>query len=347
MRRAEKARRLGTLLFASSGLSLAVVLANAASPSEAPAESRAQVEAALKALEPALRTAHRNVVPGAGGTIEHAIAAYAPAKYHAVDEGSLSLRSRERSMSARDGQREGAVLHRPLRSVARRSTRGRRGNGPTPMAGVSLSGDEDAGRAFVAQSVAGVVPQGYVSGAQADGACRTARKRLCEPVEWRAACGGSQGYVYPYGPTRVAGKCHDTGVAPMLALHAAELKTGWGPTALNDPRANQLEGTVAKTGAFPDCVSDEGVYDMVGNLDEWTADTNGTFQGGFWLDTKEHGEACAYRTIAHVHARTTTTRPAFDAAATRIERGARITARPIDACPRLRRAFIASRHNAK
>jgi formylglycine-generating enzyme required for sulfatase activity len=38
---------------------------------------------------------------------------------------------------------------------------------------------------------------------------------------------------------------------------------------------------------------------MVGNLHEWTADPNGTFQGGYWLDTSLHGDGCAYRTIAH------------------------------------------------
>jgi formylglycine-generating enzyme required for sulfatase activity len=157
----------------------------------------------------------------------------------------------------------------------------------------------EGGRVYVAQSVAGVVPQGYVSGAQAARACEAAHTRLCQPVEWRAACGGSAGNVYPYGPTRVPGKCHDSGVAPMIALHAAELKTGWGPGSLNDPRLNQLEGTLAKTGAFPDCANDFGVYDMVGNIDEWTADPNGTFQGGYWLDIDQHGEACAYRTIAH------------------------------------------------
>jgi formylglycine-generating enzyme required for sulfatase activity len=85
----------------------------------------------------------------------------------------------------------------------------------------------------------------------------------------------------------------------MMQLHADTMKKGWGMTELNDPRNNQLEGTVAKTGSHPGCVSDQGVYDMVGNLHEWTADPNGTFQGGFWLDTAEHGEGCAYRTIAH------------------------------------------------
>ena len=85
----------------------------------------------------------------------------------------------------------------------------------------------------------------------------------------------------------------------MLVFHAATLKKGWGPLELNDPRLDQLDGTVAKTGAFPDCVNDYGVYDMVGNLHEWTADPHGTFQGGYWLDTDLHGEGCAYRTIAH------------------------------------------------
>jgi formylglycine-generating enzyme required for sulfatase activity len=118
-------------------------------------------------------------------------------------------------------------------------------------------------------------------------------------VEWRAACGGSQGFAYPYGPTRTAGKCHDTGAAPMLVFHAAEMKKGWGLVELNDPRNNQLDGTVAKTGAFPECVNDYGAFDMVGNLHEWTADPNGTFQGGYWLDTAQHGDGCAYRTISH------------------------------------------------
>jgi len=56
----------------------------------------------------------------------------------------------------------------------------------------------------------------------------------------------------------------------MLVFHAAEMKRGWGLLALNDPRLDQLDDTLAKTGAFPACVNDYGVYDMVGNLDEWT-----------------------------------------------------------------------------
>jgi formylglycine-generating enzyme required for sulfatase activity len=152
---------------------------------------------------------------------------------------------------------------------------------------------------YVARSVPDVVPQAYVSGAQALAACRNGGKRLCAPVEWRAACGGSEGYAFPYGPDREPGRCHDSGANPMLRFHSDTRAHGWGPVELNDPRNTELEGTVAKSGGFPGCVNDFGLYDMVGNLHEWTADPNGTFQGGYWLDTSLHGEGCAYRTIAH------------------------------------------------
>lgn len=152
---------------------------------------------------------------------------------------------------------------------------------------------------YIARSMKDVIPQGYVSAKTAEGACKAAGKRLCQAAEWRVACAGSEGTAYPYGPTRMPGKCHDTGTSPMITFHVATMKRGWGLGELNDPRNNQLEGPVARTGGFPDCVNDFGVYDMVGNLHEWTADPNGTFQGGYWLDTSQHGEGCAYRTISH------------------------------------------------
>jgi sulfatase-modifying factor enzyme 1 len=276
-----------------AGASTAGALAYAAAPEDAPPESRAQVEAALHALAPAFAGKPRRLSPADPGTIEHAMSAFAPAKFHPVEEGTLPP------------PRPGAHCPSEMANVADRfcvdryegSLLERRDDGTAPPWSPFTS--PEGTRVYLAQSVAGVVPQGYISAAQAARACEAVQKRLCAPVEWRAACSGSQGTVYPYGPVHVAGKCHDTGVAPMLALHASELKTGWGPAALNDPHLNQLDGTVAKTGAFPDCTNDYGVYDMVGNLDEWTADPNGTFQGGYWLDTAEHGEACAYRTIAH------------------------------------------------
>src|SRR3954468_1455119 len=46
------------------------------------------------------------------------------------------------------------------------------------------------GGGFVAESRAGVRPQGYISRTEAAGACAAAGKRLCTVTEWYRACRG-------------------------------------------------------------------------------------------------------------------------------------------------------------
>ena len=278
-------------------LALAVALlatsALAQNPDEAPAPCRAQVQNALEQLAPAFAGKTRKVAARAPGSIEAAIWGYAPPRFHPVNEGTLPpSKTGGRCPADMALVANRFCVDRYEGSIVLREADGTE----TPH---SPYVPPPADKVALAKSVAGVVPQAYISAKQAEAACRASNKRLCQPVEWRAACGGSEGTAFPYGPTRAKGKCHDTGVSPMLTFHASTMKRGWGRAELNDPRNNQLEGTVAKTGAFPECVTDQGVYDMVGNLHEWTADTNGTFQGGYWLDTSQHGDGCAYRTIAH------------------------------------------------
>ena len=72
----------------------------------------------------------------------------------------------------------------------------------------------------------------------------------------------------------------------------------------NDPRLNQIEGGLAKTGSYPHCESPEGVCDCVGNLHEWTSDPpdangHGRFRGGFYGDAEINGHGCDYVTRAH------------------------------------------------
>ena len=57
---------------------------------------------------------------------------------------------------------------------------------------------------------------------------------------------------------------------------------------------------------------------MVGNLHEWTSDPDGTFQGGYYLDTSINGEG-APTARRRTTSTTTTTRPASAAAPTRAE----------------------------
>jgi hypothetical protein len=272
---------------------LVAARALAQNPEDAPAPCRAQVKTALDRIAPAYAGKTRKIAAKVPGSIEGAIWGYAPPRFHDVSEGTLPpVKTNGHCPSEMALIADRFCVDKWEGSLVVRDETGTE----TPH---SPYLPPPADKVVIAKSVAGVVPQGYISPKQAEAACHAAGKRLCQPVEWRAACAGSEGTAYPYGPARVPGKCHDSGASPMLTYHAATAKRGWGLDELNDPRNNQLEGTVAKTGAFPDCVSDQGVYDMVGNLDEWTADVNGTFQGGYWLDTSEHGEGCAYRTIAH------------------------------------------------
>jgi formylglycine-generating enzyme required for sulfatase activity len=151
-----------------------------------------------------------------------------------------------------------------------------------------------------AASQRNVVPQGYVSRDEADAACREAGKRLCTDDEWVHACQGPDNTRYPYGNARKPGYCVDTDrVAPLARLFAGAGIDFYRYGPMNDPRLNRIPGTLAPTGTFARCTNAFHVYDMVGNLHEWTADPAGTFRGGFYLDTKINGEGCLYRTVAH------------------------------------------------
>jgi len=159
-----------------------------------------------------------------------------------------------------------------------------------------------------AVSVPGKKPQGYVSGAQAERVCRQSGKRLCEVDEWVRACRGKERRLYPYGDQRRAGICNDRfrklDRHPVVSLFrsthpGADPKLMWNPSFMNDPRLHDLPHSVSPAGAFSGCTNELGVYDMVGNLHEWVSDAEGTFFGGFFMDTFQNGEGCEYRTVAH------------------------------------------------
>ena len=154
-------------------------------------------------------------------------------------------------------------------------------------------------------SVEGVYPQGYISGVQSAAACEASGKRLCKPDEWKKACMGPKKTMFPYGNERVTGVCNDNGRSAMHFFNPElddkpEHRWMWGYNGnMTDPRLNQLEGTLTLTGERTGCTNDYGVYDMVGNLHEWVDDPDGTFQGGYYLDTHLNGDGCYYRTTAH------------------------------------------------
>ncbi|MFO0648626.1 MAG: SUMF1/EgtB/PvdO family nonheme iron enzyme [Polyangiales bacterium] len=151
-----------------------------------------------------------------------------------------------------------------------------------------------------AVSVRGAVPQGYISQRQAAAACAASGKRLCADNEWQRACRGPRGQTFPYGERRIQGRCNENHRwHPVVQLFRAGAQALWGHVQMNDPQINQLPGTVALTGAHSGCSNEYGVYDMVGNLHEWTANPDGTFRGGYYMDTTINGNGCNYVTTAH------------------------------------------------
>jgi len=122
-----------------------------------------------------------------------------------------------------------------------------------------------------AVSSAGVFPQAYMSQVVSEMVCRNAGKRLCSSEEWLLACSGNQGWKYPYGPTEARGTCNTNRGKHVLDIIFPEIphmkRVG---KHFNDPRLAPIYLT--KSGEYGRCVSPFGVYDMDGNLSEWTGD---------------------------------------------------------------------------
>jgi formylglycine-generating enzyme len=151
-----------------------------------------------------------------------------------------------------------------------------------------------------ADSRPGYVPQAYISMKQADSACQRSGKRLCTTAEWVDACMGTRApkRSFPYGIREQLRACNTEHTGhPQLVLLEGRRRTD--SVALNDPRLNQLGGTVAPGGAFPACVTPEGVADLHGNLLEWTRGERPLLMGGYYVDARENGKGCTYVTMLH------------------------------------------------
>ena len=105
----------------------------------------------------------------------------------------------------------------------------------------------------------GVAPA-QASWTEADAACTKAGKRLCSEEEWVSACTGTpavdennngqfaddnvEGKMYPYGDFYEAGNCAD--------------------------QEDKYKGAAANTGSKDKCRSPSGIFDMPGNIGEWS-----------------------------------------------------------------------------
>jgi formylglycine-generating enzyme required for sulfatase activity len=150
-----------------------------------------------------------------------------------------------------------------------------------------------------ATSQRGLLPNGYLNRDLAESACNRAGKRLCSAEEWVVACRGRQNRKFPYGDEYRQGDCN-----VFRATHPAMVLHDDPSIGHLDPRLNQVEENgktlLRPTGTLQTCTSEWGedaVYDMVGNLDEWIDDPDGTFVGGFYARSTREG--CDSRIEVH------------------------------------------------
>ncbi|MBK8999491.1 MAG: SUMF1/EgtB/PvdO family nonheme iron enzyme [Myxococcales bacterium] len=127
------------------------------------------------------------------------------------------------------------------------------------------------------------LPLVNVSWGEAQNICGAMDKRLCREEEWELACEGPDALPYPYGHVRDGSACnHDL-------------------DDLFDPR-RKLRDRRLPADSLPRCKSPFGVFNLVGNVDEWTTRESrdppwrSILRGGWWLTGRNR---CRAATESH------------------------------------------------
>ncbi len=149
---------------------------------------------------------------------------------------------------------------------------------------------------FEYPNVLGQNPVIVVTFHEAEAMCKKSSKRICNENEWTFACEGEEARPYPYGYTRDASAC--------------VVDRNWRPFAEGALFPRETEKARAEldrlwqaepSGSRNACKSPFGVYDMTGNVDEWTHSARTTgfssiLKGGYWGPVRAR---CRPATRAH------------------------------------------------
>jgi formylglycine-generating enzyme required for sulfatase activity len=155
---------------------------------------------------------------------------------------------------------------------------------------------------FEAPNEEGTLPFAGKTALEGEAWCAGRGKRLCTENEWMRACQGRSKKNYPYGTTYVRSRCNDDKVwkvpnwnliasypAPAGAAELARLYQA-------DP-----------SGSRSTCLSEDGVYDLTGNVVEWVTrsypnrtNNKHVMKGCYWVGCSPvTPPSCGYTNIAH------------------------------------------------
>jgi sulfatase modifying factor 1 len=141
----------------------------------------------------------------------------------------------------------------------------------------------------------GEYPLIYVNWFDSKKLCESDGKRLCNEEEWTFACEGEDATPYPYGFDRDKDAC------------VVDKSWRWFDASAYGKTKDVIIRELDKlwqgvpSGSRPLCKSPFGVYDMVGNVDEYTKSTSPTgspaiLKGGYWGPVRTR---CRPATRAH------------------------------------------------
>lgn len=131
---------------------------------------------------------------------------------------------------------------------------------------------------YESQNKEGEFPVVSMSWYEAKASCEGIGKRLCTADEWLFACEGPNVKPYPYGD----GMHRDATVCNID-------KSPMPPDTPRSQWKDHYKGVAS--GSMPNCVTWSGVYDSVGNVDEWVNNVGGSYEhapfisglkGGYW-----------------------------------------------------------------
>jgi len=215
----------------------------------------------------------------------------APFKFDAVDRempvrsvsgGPLRPLTPKAGAGASDGSDSAPAPSRPASGGAAAAAEAQDGRCPKGMvfvgAGAFMFGSaaNDPMRNFAEKSLSRVVTDSYcidryeyggkkpktkVSWFKAKELCERRNKRLCSEEEWEKSCKGPKGLRFPYGNT-------------------------FDPSACNTEDGDGNDRPISSPGAFRRCRSAFGVFDLAGNVSEWTSSA---FQAGAAYRTQKGG----------------------------------------------------------